>query len=197
MIILITGGSGSGKSELAENYLKQINNGKECCYLATMMPREDAETKEKIERHRQMRKEKGFYTVEQALDIEKCVDAIKPGSGVLLEDLSNLAANEMFREDGGVTENINNSAEDSIPERNNSGTEKTDFLVQKIMHGVQVISNSSENLVIVSNNIFEDGIEYDQGTKEYMRLLARLNESLAVICDEVYEVVVGIPVRIM
>ncbi|MBR4579615.1 MAG: bifunctional adenosylcobinamide kinase/adenosylcobinamide-phosphate guanylyltransferase [Lachnospiraceae bacterium] len=172
MIVLITGGSGSGKSEFAENYLKKINNGKECCYLATMMPRDDAETKERIARHRQMRKEKGFYTVEQALDIEECVDAIKPGSGILLEDLSNLAANEMFREDGNVMD------------------------YQKIMDGIQDLSNTSENLVIVSNNIFEDGIEYDQGTKEYMRLLARLNESLAVICDEVYEVVVGIPVRV-
>ena len=49
-------------------------------------------------------------------------------------------------------------------------------------------------MVVVSNNVFEDGIQYDTGTGEYLNALGRINERLAVLADEVIEVVVGIPV---
>ena len=66
MLYLITGGSGSGKSEYAENKLcelsKKTNSSK--VYLATMIPY-GRETEEKINRHRQMRAKKNFQNVLQ------------------------------------------------------------------------------------------------------------------------------------
>ena len=48
-------------------------------------------------------------------------------------------------------------------------------------------------LVIVTNNVFEDGISYDGTTMEYLAAMGKINELLAKRADKVIEVVVGIP----
>lgn len=107
MILLVTGGSASGKSEYAENRALQLakTEQKKLIYLAAMKPFGE-EAAKRIERHRQLRAGKGFETVERYTDIEglcrdgsleaetfrqKAKDAV-----VLLECMSNLAANEML-----------------------------------------------------------------------------------------------------
>lgn len=47
-------------------------------------------------------------------------------------------------------------------------------------------------VVIVTNELFSDGVCYDEGTEEYLRLLGRLNQAIAARADYVYEVVAGI-----
>ena len=170
MVTLILGGSGSGKSAFAEDYIIKLNNGGKTYYLATMMSGDDPETLKRIERHRMMRKEKGFVTVEQPYDIQKCLERIERDSAVLLEDLSNLLANEMF---------LKKRETDSRRE---------------IEDGIAELSKHTSNLVIVSNNIFEDGIEYDEETKRYMKALGELNHRISGFSGEVYEVICGIPV---
>ena len=60
----------------------------------------------------------------------------------------------------------------------------------------KVIKEELSHLVIVSNNIFEDGKCYDSVTMAYIRAMGRINEQLARLSDEVVEVVVGIPVMV-
>ena len=91
MLTLIIGGSGSGKSSFGEE-LAQKSNSK-LYYLATMIPYGD-EGKRRVERHLKLRKGKGFETIEEYMDIGN-ID-IPYGSCVLLEDLPNLVANNMF-----------------------------------------------------------------------------------------------------
>lgn len=125
------------------------------------------------------RKNKGFLTIEQPIDIEKALPKIKAGSSVLLECISNLTANEMF-----LNEN---------PEKNpRSCKEVTDSVVE----GIQSLKQKTGHLVIVTNNVFEDGINYEEGTMEYLRAIGSINEKLADMADEVIEVVVGIPLVI-
>lgn len=50
--------------------------------------------------------------------------------------------------------------------------------------------------MIVSNNVFEDGIAYDASTLRYIEALGRINTRLADLADHVLEVVVGIPVTV-
>ena len=50
--------------------------------------------------------------------------------------------------------------------------------------------------MIVSNEIFSDGCEYDSGTKEYQRTLGKINCRLAELADRVTEVVYGIPLEV-
>ena len=62
MMVLVTGGSGSGKSAYAENRVMQFGDGSRI-YIATMFPF-DEESHRRIARHRKMREGKGFTTKE-------------------------------------------------------------------------------------------------------------------------------------
>lgn len=175
MTVLVIGGSGSGKSAYAERRTDFLSAGKKKYYLATMKS-SDEETQRKIERHRKMRAGRGFCTIEQPTDIEDIAGRIGKGEGTaLLECVSNLTANEMFAE--------------SPPK-----TEKN--TVEKIVKGIQELRKNFVHLVIVSNNVFEDGIIYEESTMAYIKALGRINERLAAAADEVVEVTAGIPLVI-
>ena len=57
-----------------------------------------------------------------------------------------------------------------------------------------MLAQETEELVIVTNNVFEDGIVYDTSTMEYLRALGSINVRLAERSDAVVEVIAGIPV---
>ena len=95
MIILVTGGSGCGKSTWAEKLVQSLPSGKRV-YIATMQVY-DRESEIRVQRHRAQRAGLGFRTVECEKDLASA--PVEDGSVVLLEDLVNLTANEMF--DGG------------------------------------------------------------------------------------------------
>ena len=94
MLYLVTGGSGSGKSEYAENLAVSLKK-ENLIYIATMFPFDD-ESLKKIERHKIMRKNKGFLTKECYKNLEDI--SIYKNSTVLLDCMSNLVANEMYME---------------------------------------------------------------------------------------------------
>ncbi len=172
MMILVYGGSGSGKSAFAEKKITELNkSGIPLYYLATMQAY-DAEDEERIKRHRKQRDGKGFTTIEQPKDIGSIALELREAkSDVLLECMSNLVANEMFSPDNA-------------------------FLVSKIKNDIKKLYDTSSNLVIVSNNVFDDGIIYEKATMEYIRALGDINRYIAEISDEVWEVVAGIPLRL-
>ena len=174
MVTLILGGSGSGKSAYAEDYLLRMAADKKKYYIATMQVW-DAEMQEKVDRHHRLRQGKGFTTMEQPTALEQAVTQMEPGGAALLECMSNLTANEMF-----------------------SGEQPTDrqTVIEKILWGVEVLKKQADPLVIVTNNVFEDGIVYDSATMEYIEALGRINERLAAEADEVVEVTAGIPQRL-
>ena len=97
MMILITGGSASGKSAFAEDKLLSFGDKKRY-YLATMAVW-DEECRERIRRHRIKRSGKGFSTIEKPVDLKDV--SLPGGSAALLECVSNLTANELFREELG------------------------------------------------------------------------------------------------
>lgn len=173
MMILIIGGSGSGKSAYAEDYITSFSKEKKKYYIATMQVY-DAEGEQKIERHRLLRSGKGFSTIEQPVDIKKALEKMESGEKTaLLECMSNLTANEMFNGE--------------IPR-------EEEIVVEKIIQEIVDLNKELNALVVVSNNIFEEGKEYDTTTRAYIRALGRINEKLAALAEVVIEVVVGIPV---
>ena len=79
MLILVTGGAGSGKSALAERYAIELAQEAKCSpvYIATMLRNPgDPETEAIIRRHREMRAGKGFITYELPCGIRQ---ATEPG----------------------------------------------------------------------------------------------------------------------
>lgn len=169
MLTFIFGGSASGKSEYAEQYAASLANScnTPLFYIATMCAN-DAESKQRIARHRQMRADKPFQTLEVSKDIGSIT--IPSDSIVLLECLSNLLANEMFS---------SNKAAYAVPS-----------LLQEIRH----LQSHCQHLIVVSNEIFSDGICYDSTTTQYLSDLGYLHQELCRTSNEIYEVVCGIPI---
>ncbi len=91
-IILVSGPSGSGKSRFAEELIRQTHGAR--YYIATMIPQTE-ENRRRIEKHRRQRKDLGFTTWEIPCDVQKA--AVPADATVLLEDVSNLLANLIFR----------------------------------------------------------------------------------------------------
>ena len=83
-MILVIGGSGSGKSAYAEKVALECQKEKRHFYLATMHVFGE-EGQKKVERHKRMRAGKGFVTIEQPTDIMQCLPALREaGGGVVL-----------------------------------------------------------------------------------------------------------------
>lgn len=175
MLQLITGGSASGKSAYAESRVLSLGADRNRIYIATMNPW-DEETRQRIRRHQVMRAGKGFTTIECGTGLERVL--LTPGTApqktvVLLECLSNLAANEQYLNGGTVKE-----------------------ISARIMAGIYHLQAQAEDIMIVTNEVFSDGREYGQETVEYLQLLGLLNQQTGAAADLITEVVYGIPLEI-
>ena len=134
MLILVTGGAGSGKSLLAERISMQLKR-MPFWYVATMQVW-DQECRDRIDRHRRQRAGKGFQTVEAPVHLAEAAAALPPDGTALLECLSNLVANEQFGGDTGAP-------------------------VQAVLDGVHALYRNVRHLVIVTNEVFSDGTPAD------------------------------------
>ena len=168
MLIIITGVSGSGKSEYAEQICCRLAGDNKKYYVATMQPFGE-EGRIRIEKHKRQREGKGFETIEQYQNIGSALDCCDKEERpvVLVECMSNLLANECFGEAG-----------------------KPD----DIFDGCMKLYSECRHLVIVTNEVFSDTLSYDEFTLAYIQLLGHINAALAQMADEVVEVVYGIPV---
>ncbi len=92
-MLLVCGGAASGKSAYAESMLCRLSGDAPRIYLATMMPYGD-EAASRIARHRAQRAGAGFETRECPCGLPDV--SVPPDSAVLLEDIGNLCANELF-----------------------------------------------------------------------------------------------------
>lgn len=167
MRIVVTGGSASGKSALAEQIAVQCSAGAARLYVAAMQPF-GADAQFRIARHQKLRAGKGFETAECYADYAHFVPS-GSYSAILFECLSNALANELFSADG---------------------TGNTDGILQCMDR----LEAACGHLIIVTNEIFSDGILYDADVMRYMRELGILNQKLAARADVVIESVCGIPV---
>lgn len=198
MLYIVTGGSGSGKSEYAEQTAVQCRNrtGGTLWYLATMWIWDD-EGRKRVERHRRMRAAKGFETIERytgletlelretfeelnpaGLDAEQETDSLKYWESrrvaqkqvLLLECMSNLVLNEFYDQENGAEE--------------------------RILQGIKHLQKQCGDLIIVTNEIFSDGVTYEPESERYIELLGRINRELGQMADSVTEVVYGIPLAV-
>ena len=90
---------------------------------------------------------------------------ISAGAAVLLEDLPNLLANEMF---GG-----------GDPDR--------------ILPDILSLADRCALLTVVTGDVFADGVTYGAETAEYIRRLALLGREIAAKADTVAEVAASLP----
>ena len=70
---------------------------------------------------------------------------------------------------------------------------RNDSVVSVIKKGILHLIEQSKDVIIVGNNVFEDGMQYDETTETYLKQMAELHRFLAERADEVIEVICGIP----
>ena len=169
MLTLVLGGAASGKSGYAESLV--LKTALPRYYIATMQVW-DAECAARVEKHRRMRAAKQFETVECPLHL----DAVRlPARGTaLLEDLGNLAANELYRPDGSC-----------LPPKQ---------AAEKMLAGIEAIAAQCNHFIIVSNEVFSGGADYAGETDLYLQALAMVNNAVAAKANAVCRVVCGLPV---
>ena len=158
MLHVVTGGSGSGKSAYAETELLRLAKQNNC---------------KKIARHREMRKDKGFDTLERYVDLKGTAEMLTDRPAVLLECMSNLTANEIYRPDG-------------------AGEQTADSIVD----GVEELCSRCEHVVIVTNEVCSECTRDSADMIRYKKILSEVNRRLAQKADWVTEVVYGIPVEV-
>jgi len=90
---------------------------------------------------------------------------VEDGSVVLLEDLVNLTANEMFC--GGDP--------------------------GRIVPALRDLAARCSHLIMVTNDLFSDGGHYSPSVQEYLRCLAGIHREAAMMADCVVEMVYSIP----
>ena len=184
MIALVVGGAKSGKSMFAQNLAKSLNESFETYlkedldgeleddlkkksgklyYVATMNPY-DLEDLKRIENHLREREGYGFNTIEETLNMSKVSSLIKEEDTVLIDSITSLVTNYMFR-----------------------GKEFYKDVSDDILSGILEIINNSKNVVIVSDYLFSDSIQYDCYTENFRKEIGVVNRKLAKIADTVVE----------
>lgn len=185
MNVLVTGGSASGKSAYAEKAacalaaqsIASASLVAPLVYVATMRAFGE-EGMLRVRRHRRQRDGKGFTTLEQTHDLGELVRNsetayLLTGATVLLEDVGNLVANELF-DDAGSERNAAVAAEAAAA-------------------GVVSLESCCANIVAVTNEVGASGMSYDAATQRYVRCLGEVSNRLAARFDVVIECVCGFP----
>ena len=177
MNIFISGGCKNGKSYHAQELARDMARKKNVplYYLATMIPH-DHEDDARIVRHLAEREGWGFDTIEQGVEICRALDGytvsgepVNPEGVFLLDSVTALLSNEMFRSDGSM----------DLECGRRLARELTEF------------ADRTGNTVFVSDYIYSDANQFDEFTEAYRSALAMLDRTLASCCNQVIEVAYG------
>lgn len=180
MIALVVGGAKSGKSMFAQDLAKSLNESfkiyleeeldndlkkknRKLYYVATMNPY-DLEDLKRIENHLKEREGYGFNTIEETMDMIKVSKMIQKEDTVLIDSITSLVTNYMFK------------GKDFFKEVSND-----------ILSGILEIINVAGDVVIVSDYLFSDSIQYDCYTESFRKEIGVINRKLAEFADIVVE----------
>jgi adenosylcobinamide kinase / adenosylcobinamide-phosphate guanylyltransferase len=175
--ILVTGGARSGKSSYAESLYKGVDS---VVYIATCQA-EDDERKRRIEHHRKSRPQI-WTTYEGYYDLQR---AVKDNKDYLLDCVTLMVSNIMFD----ITKDY-----EQIPSYMEKQVE--DRVEQEIRSLVSSVKAVNGNVVIVTNEVGYSIVPDNHIARVYRDIVGRVNQKIAALCDEVYLVCCGIPIKI-
>ncbi|MCL2620604.1 MAG: bifunctional adenosylcobinamide kinase/adenosylcobinamide-phosphate guanylyltransferase [Defluviitaleaceae bacterium] len=166
MRVFISGGCKNGKSTYAQHVAKWQGRQSNPLYYIATMTATDGEDLGRIANHQQEREGWGFITIEQPKSIEGILPKCNRNGSFLLDSITALLANEMFSAHGDYDENA----------------------CERTATGLSQVLDRLENIVIVSDYIYSDAMQFDPLTEAYRKSLSTLDRLVAEKCDVVIEV---------
>ena len=174
-IILVTGGSRSGKSAFAQRLAEALPGPR--VFVATC-PVIDPEMNERIRRHQEVRSLRDWQTFEEPLELAAALERAKDHSVVLVDCLTLWVNNVMYAA--------------GQQEATVSETEIADRC-QPIL---QAAREQGGTVVFVTNEVGMGLVPETPLGRRFRDLAGRVNQIIAAACDEVFLVVCGQPLKI-
>lgn len=170
-VILVTGGSRSGKSRQAQRIAEEEGNRK--VFVATC-PRVDAEMTARIRRHQEERAGKGWETVEEGVDLAGVL-ARTAGEVVLVDCLTLWINNLLFTGD---------RAEDLVDE---------DWVAARCGELLDICRGRQGTVIFVTNEVGLGIVPENPLARRFRDLVGRCNQVMAHRADRVLFMVSGLP----
>lgn len=173
-LTFITGGVRSGKSAFAEQFAIKRAQKKQLKlhYVACGVPF-DKEMKERIARHQKDRElsEVQWNTWEQEVELATIASAFTNGDLILLDCITTLVNNYLFRE-----ENL-----------------KASEVLQLAEKDIGSIHEHAGEVILVSNEVFQDKPFQHVFTRNYQYILGKLHQQIVRLADTAIVVESGMP----
>lgn len=174
-LVLVTGGCRSGKSSFALRFVEE--HAEKRVFVATS-PVFDAETAERVQRHQEERRGRGWQTLEEEIDIARAVASCPRDAGILVDCLTLWISNVMYRAD----------QDGRLPDEDE---------LANLAGALAAAARNRPGLTVAVTNEVGLGIVPDNPLARRFRDLAgRVNQTVAAAADEVHFLVSGISMRI-
>lgn len=174
-IVLVSGGSRSGKSDFARKLAEDIIGPR--VFIATCPP-VDWEIRARIHKHKMDRMNSNWHTVEETVDL---VGALR----------KSLAFDTMLVDC--ITLWINNLMEDAD---NKDLRFDESHAIERCEELKEMTSMIKGTIVLVTNEVGMGIVPADRRTRLYRDLVGRANQEIAGWADEVYLVSCGLPIKL-
>jgi len=172
-LIVVTGGSRSGKSEFAENLARQ--RSKKTVYIATAVA-DDEEMKARVARH-QKRRPKEWQTVEAACDLPTIMaQAACKYETVLIDSLTTYAASFLYARRHDELQDTENAA------------------IQEMYSLAKAVKTNGATVIIVTDEVGSGIVPDNAVSRAFRDVLGSMNSVLAAEADKVYLSVAGLTI---
>lgn len=207
-LLLLLGGSKSGKSRWGEEWAQQahLETGFPLFYIATLYPGADGENQDRIKRHRRQRADKDFKTLEIPRHLSQATPFLPEQSIVLVDCLGNLVANELFmdsaetEEKSGLPRELESASQQPSENRiriEENYQQRGLTLENSITEDFLALARRVHLTVLVSNQVFADAETFDFTTMVWINTVGTIHQKLAGDPQTLpVQVLAGIPLRL-
>ena len=181
-VILITGGSRSGKSVLAEKKAKELA-GSDVLYIATAIPTDD-DMRERIRKHQERREATNWGTYEGYRDLGQIIEHTEKGT-ILLDCITVLITNILFEEERDFDKLDGSQIEDIEAD-----------VMQELGNVIKGARDGNKTLILVTNEVGMSIVPSYRLGRIFSDMAGKANQLLSSLSDEVYISICGNALRL-